>query len=124
MNRLKAGFPVFYLEIIAFILMATNKEKGDKLFLHFFPAQQITEQEWAARIDILHEAANEMNFDEVQKVLSKVITAYKKADGHRALTPEATYEVVTDRLRRSRNSAHETHVFNTFVQKVAQKANV
>lgn len=65
-----------------------------------------------------------MEFDEVQKVLSKVTTAYKKAGGMRALEPDVTYEVVTDRLRRSRNSAHETDLFNTFVQKVAQKANV
>lgn len=125
MQRLKA-FPAFYLEILAFILMSVNKEKGNKLFIYFFPPQyqSISEEEWAARLEIVHEVANDMNFEEVQKVMSKVIAAYKKAGGHRALTPEATNEVVTECLGRSRNSAYETEVFNKFVQKVANKANV
>ena len=125
MQRLKA-FPAFYLEILAFVLMSVNKEKGNKLFMYFFPPQQqaISVEEWATRLKIVHEVANDMNFEEVQKVMTKVIAAYKKAGGHRALTPEATNEVITECLRSSRNSAYETEVFNTFVQKVAQKANV
>lgn len=125
MQRLKA-FPAFYLEILAFVLMAVNKEKGNQLFMYFFPSQQqaISVEEWAARLEIVHEVANDMNFQEVQKVMSKVITAYKKAGGHRVLTPVATSEVITECLRRSRNSASETEVFNTFVQKVAQKASI
>lgn len=125
MKRLKS-LPGFYLEIISFTLMAVDQQKGEKLFSYFFPSQQtpITEQEWAKRLQILNEAANEMDFDEVEKVLTKLNTAYKKAGGMRALEPDVTYEVVTDRLRRSRKSAYETDLFNTFVQKVAQKANV
>lgn len=125
MKRLKS-LSGLYLEVIIFALMAVDKQKGERLFLYFFPPKHapITEQEWAKRLQILDEAANEMEFDEVQKVLSKVTTAYKKAGGMRALEPDVTYEVVTDRLRRSRNSAYETELFNTFVQKVVQKANV
>ncbi|MGG2114116.1 hypothetical protein ABFY60_27485 [Lysinibacillus pakistanensis] len=125
MRRLKS-LPGFYLEVIIFSLMAVDKQKGGQLFLYFFPPKHapITEQEWAKRLHILDEAANEMDFDEVQKVLSKLTVAYKKAGGMRVLEPDVTVEVVTDRLRRSRNSAYETDLFNTFVQKVAQKVSI
>lgn len=122
MKKLKS-FPSYYLEILAFILIAVNPERGYRAFHHFFPTEkdQVSEWELVARWQIVHEAANEVGFDDVQKVMDKIIGAYKKAGGHRALTPEVTYEVVMERLNRSRKTQEETDIFNAFVQKVCEK---
>lgn len=122
MKKLKS-VPSYCLEILAFTLMAVNREKGDRVFYYFYPPknEQVSEWDHVARWQIVHEAANEIGFDEVQKVMDKIIGAYKKAGGQCALTPEATYEVVMERLSRSRKTQEETDTFNAFVQKVYEK---
>lgn len=122
MKKLKS-VPSYYLEILAFTLIAVNREKGYRVFHYFYPPEneQVSEWDHVARWQIVHEAANEIGFDEVQKVMDKIISAYKKAGGQRALTPEVTYEVVMECLNRSRKKQEETDIFNAFVQKVYEK---
>jgi len=122
MKRLP-NFPSHYLEIIVFVIMNTDRLKGSEVFLYFFPPkeQNISVEEYAARWEIVHVAANEVGFEEIQKVLKKVITAYRKVGDGKVLSEQATYEIVKDRLRKSRQATEETKLFNQFIQAVIEK---
>ncbi len=106
-----------------FVISNTDRSKGREVVLYFFPPkeQNISVEEHAARWEIVHVAANEVGFDEIQKVLKKVIKAYRKVGGGKVLSEQATYEIVKDRLRRSRQSTEETKLFNQFIQAVIEK---
>ena len=122
MKRLP-NFPSHYLEIIVFVIMNTDRVKGSEVFLYFFPPkeQKISAEEHAVRWEIVHVAANEVGFEEIQKVLKKVITAYRKVGDGKVLSEQATYEIVKDRLRKSRQATEETKLFNQFIQAVIEK---
>ena len=122
MKRL-LSFPSYYLEIIVFVIMNTDRLKGIEVFLYFFPPkeQNISVEEYAARWEIVHVAANEVGFEEIQKVLKKVIKVYRKVGGGKVLSEQATYEIVTERLRKSRQATEETKLFNQFIQAVIEK---
>ena len=122
MKRL-LSFPSYYLEIIVFVIMNTDRLKGSEVFLYFFPPkeQNISVEEYAARWEIVHVAANEVGFEEIQKVLKKVIKVYRKVGGGKVLSEQATYEIVTERLRKSRQATEETKLFNQFIQAVIEK---
>lgn len=122
MKRL-LSFPSYYLEIIVFVIMNTDRLKGSEVFLYFFPPkeQNISVEEYAARWEIVHVEANEVGFEEIQKVLKKVIKVYRKVGGGKVLSEQATYEIVTERLRKSRQATEETKLFNQFIQAVIEK---
>ena len=122
MKRL-SSFPMYYLEVISFVVLATDRSKGSEVFLYFFPPkeQNISTEEQVARWAIVHEVANDIGFEEVQKVLNKVIRAYRRAGQGVALSEQATYEVVTERLRKSPQSTKETRLFNQFIQAIIEK---
>ena len=122
MKRL-LSFPSYYLEIIVFVIMNTDRLKGIEVFLYFFPPKEhnISVEEYAARWEIVHVAANEVGFEEIQKVLKKVIKVYRKVGGGKVLSEQATYEIVTERLRKSRQATEETKLFNQFIQAVIEK---
>lgn len=124
MGKLK-NFPSYYLEIIAFTLMGSNAQEGNKLFLYFYPPREekVSAEDQVARWQIVHEAANEVGLEDVQKVIIKIIKAYKAVDNGRALSPEVTYQVVTEHLANVRQSQKETAIFNAFVQEVIKKVN-
>ena len=122
MKRLPS-FPSYYLEIIVFVIMNTDRWKGSEVFLYFFPPkeQNISVEEHVARWEIVHVAANEVGFEEIQKVLKKLITAYRKVDGGKVLSEQATYKLVTEQLSKSRQAKEETRLFNQFIQAVIEK---
>ena len=122
MKRL-LSFPSYYLEIIVLVIMNTDRLKGSEVFLYFFPPkeQNISVEEYAARWEIVHVEANEVGFEEIQKVLKKVIKVYRKVGGGKVLSEQATYEIVTERLRKSRQATEETKLFNQFIQAVIEK---
>ena len=122
MKRL-LSFPSYYLEIIVFVIMNTDRLKGSEVFLYFFPPkeQNISVEEYAARWEIVHVEANEVGFEEIQKVLKKVIKVYRKVGGGKVLSEQATYEIVTERLRKNRQETEETKLFNQFIQAVIEK---
>ena len=122
MKRLPS-FPSYYLEIIVFVILNTDRLKGSEVFLYFFPPKEhsISVEEYAARWEIVHVAANEVGFEEIQKVLKKVIKVYRKVGGGKVLSEQATYEIVTERLRKSRQATEETKLFNQFIQAVIEK---
>lgn len=122
MKRL-TSFPSYYLVIITFVILETDRLKGNEVFLYFFPPKElnISVEERVARWEIVHAAANQVGFEEIQKILKKVITAYRKAGGGKVLSEQATYEIVTERLSKSRRAEEETNLFNQFIQTVIEK---
>ena len=122
MKRL-TSFPSYYLVIITFVILETDRLKGNEVFLYFFPPKEhnISVEERIARWEIVHAAANQVGFEEIQKILKKVITAYRKVGGGKVLSKQMTYEIVTERLSKSRRAEEETQLFNQFIQTVMKE---
>lgn len=111
------------LEITVFVSMVADPSKADKIFLYFFPtvAENISIEEHMERWGIIHQVANEMGFEDIKKIFKKLSAAYKEVEGGKSLSEQHTYNVVQERLSRSRNAAEETEVFNKFINAVIQK---
>lgn len=109
--------------MIVFVIMAINREKGHQVFSYFFPPKELnlSIEEHTARGDIVHEAANEVGFESIKKILKKLSKAYRKTGNGKVLSEQATYDVVTECLRKSRQVTVETKQFNQFIQTIIQK---
>ena len=113
----------YLLEIIVFVSMAFYKEKGGQVFLYFYPPKELnlSVEEQIARWDVLDEAANEVGFESIENILQKIMKAYRKTGNGKALSHQATYDVVTECLSKSRQVTVETKQFNQFIQTIIQK---
>ena len=115
--------PAYLLEIIVLLIMAFNKEKGGQIFMYFFPPKELnlSVEEQVARWNVLDEAANEVGFESIEKILQKIMKAYRKTGEGKALSEQATYDVVTECLSKSRQVTVETKQFNQFIQTIIRK---
>ena len=122
MKRL-SNVPSYYLEIMVFMIMAFNKEKGEQIFTYFFPLNElnISVEEQIARREVLDPAANEVGFKSIEKILQKLMKAYRKIGNGKVLSEQATYDVVKECLSKSRQVKVETKQFNQFIQTIIQK---
>ncbi len=86
MKRLPS-FPSYYLETIMFVILNTDRSKGSEVFLYFFPSkeQKISAEEYAARWEIVHVAANEVGFEEIKKGFKETDYGLSKSRGWKSI---------------------------------------
>lgn len=111
------------LEITVFVGMAANPEESSEIFQYFFPSEKenISTEEHMRRWSIIHQIAHEVGFEEIKKIFKKLNAAYQEVGGGRPLSEQETYNIVQERLSRSRKAAEETEIFNKFINAVTQK---
>lgn len=109
-----------YLQIISSIISGVDQVKAEQLQSYLFPPARlnVTVEEQRNRWFIIDEAANEVGFDDVQRVLQKIDKLHAKTGGRSVLSDRVTYEIVAKCLA---NSSSDTQLFNAFLTAIIQK---
>lgn len=107
-----SGLSVFYVKIISSVLFKVDALKAEQLSACWFPKQALREEEYKVRWQMIHEAAAEVGFEEIEKVLRKIDRTYAKKTGRKVLSNQMIYEIVAEVLEKS---ASDTKLFNQFI---------
>lgn len=112
------------INLIVHVLMQVNKEEAFRLMRYFYPKEidYVSAESVAERWHIIEDAAREVDYEVVNRIMKKLNKAYEKVGEGMVLTAEATYEIVAEALGTSKTVAEDTAIFNRFVQTVVKKS--
>lgn len=112
------GLSVFYVKIIISIISKVDALKAWQLSSYWLPEGGLLDEEYQGHWEMIAAAADEVGFDEVERLLQKIDRIYAKKTKRKVLRDQQIYEIVTAILE---SSPSDTKLFNAFIQAIIKK---